>query len=72
MMTSAVRIVLNGEPQELVAASILELLEARMIDTTRPGVAVAINDRVVRRTEWARTSLADGDRVEIITAMQGG
>ncbi|MEM1347003.1 MAG: sulfur carrier protein ThiS [Myxococcota bacterium] len=36
------------------------------------GVAVAVNGRVVRRAEWGERTLAQGDRVEIIRAVQGG
>jgi sulfur carrier protein len=36
------------------------------------GVAVAINDEIVRRAEWGATVLQAGDRVEIVTARQGG
>lgn len=37
----------------------------------RAGVAVAVNDEVVPRASWDRP-LADGDRVEIVRAVQGG
>jgi sulfur carrier protein len=36
------------------------------------GVAVAVNDEVVPRRVWSATALADGDRVEVLTAVQGG
>jgi sulfur carrier protein ThiS len=38
--------------------------------TGRPGVGVvvAVNDEVVPRSAWARTVLADNDRVEVLTA----
>jgi thiamine biosynthesis protein ThiS len=35
-------------------------------------VAVAINERVVRRQEWTEETLAEDDTVEIIQAQQGG
>ena len=38
----------------------------------RRGVAVAVNDEVVPRSRWDRTALRDHDRVEILTASQGG
>lgn len=42
-------------------------------DTAAPlGVAAAVNDRVVPRGAWATTVLRAGDRVEIVTAVQGG
>jgi sulfur carrier protein len=36
------------------------------------GIAVAVNQTVLTRAEWAGTTLADGDRVEIVSAVQGG
>jgi sulfur carrier protein len=38
----------------------------------RRGVAVAVNGEVVPRTSWPATALRDGDRVEVLTAAQGG
>ena len=36
------------------------------------GVAVAVNGEVVPRSAWEARRVADGDRVEALTAMQGG
>ena len=36
------------------------------------GVAVAVNGVVVPRSAWSDTELADGDAVEVLTAVQGG
>jgi sulfur carrier protein len=36
------------------------------------GVAVAVNGAVVPRSAWAEHLLVDGDRAEILTAVQGG
>ena len=38
----------------------------------RIGVAVARNGEVVTRSQWPTTNLSDGDRVEILGALQGG
>ncbi|WP_205876206.1 sulfur carrier protein ThiS [Mycobacterium camsae] len=35
------------------------------------GVAVAMGDAVLRRSDWA-TTLFDGARLEVVTAVQGG
>jgi len=42
------------------------------IDPDTSGIAVAINDEVVRRTDWERWRLAPGDQVEVVRAVQGG
>ncbi|WP_017609710.1 sulfur carrier protein ThiS [Nocardiopsis xinjiangensis] len=36
------------------------------------GIAVAVNDEVLRRPAWAATRLGTGDRVDVLTAVQGG
>jgi sulfur carrier protein len=36
------------------------------------GCAVAVNGEIVPRTTWAEHGLATGDRIEILTAVQGG
>ena len=38
----------------------------------RTGVAVAVDGEVVPRADWPATALADGARVEVLTAVQGG
>jgi sulfur carrier protein len=41
-------------------------------DGQKLGVAVARNSEVVPRSQWHATALADGDNVELVTAVQGG
>jgi sulfur carrier protein len=36
------------------------------------GMAVAVNEEVVPRSAWPTVELRDGDRVEILVAVQGG
>ncbi|MGW7071351.1 sulfur carrier protein ThiS [Streptomyces sp. NPDC054855] len=61
----------NGEARDVAAGTTLEALVATL--TAAPsGVAAALNETVVPRTRWSTTPLADGDRVEVLTAVQGG
>ena len=63
----------NGDVQDVPTGSTVDgLLRAVGRDPDVPGVAVAVDDRVVRRADWATTTLLDGQRVEVITAAQGG
>jgi sulfur carrier protein len=64
-------VTVNGRPHELAAAASVADLVARCTERDS-GVAVAVNDAVVPRSEWATTRLAPGDRVEVLTAVQGG
>lgn len=54
-------------PGEVTVGALLELL-----GSPPTGVAVARNDRVVRRSEYHRDVVREGDRVEIIQAVAGG
>ncbi|MBU2694571.1 sulfur carrier protein ThiS [Pimelobacter sp. 30-1] len=62
----------NGEPVRTEARAIADLLHERLGDPRPHGVAVAVNDEVVPRGEWAARRLVDGDVVEVVTAVQGG
>ncbi|QSB06128.1 sulfur carrier protein ThiS [Natronoglycomyces albus] len=59
---------LNGQPREDLH-TIAEAVAA--ITTATKGVAVAVNSEVVPKSQWGQ-ELNDGDKVEILTATQGG
>lgn len=61
----------NGTQQPL-AENLASLLAQQGIGPDRRGVAVAVNGQVVRRADWPTTPLCPGDRVEVVTARQGG
>jgi len=66
-----VQVIINGEPHRAPAR--MTLAQAVALLTSAPsGVAAALNGDVVRRAAWDSTSLADGDEVEVLTAVQGG
>ncbi|GAB5079283.1 sulfur carrier protein ThiS [Arthrobacter sp. AD-310] len=46
--------------------------DGQATDGGKLGVAVARNAQVVPRSQWFATALADGDDVELVTAVQGG
>jgi len=61
----------NGERRQLAAGTALDALVATL--TAAPsGVAAALNETVVPRAQWSKTILSEGDRVEVLTAVQGG
>ena len=64
-------IVVNGEPSELEPGMTLGDLVAAIGAPDR-GVAVAVDAEVVPRGEWSSYVVADGARVEVLTAVQGG
>ena len=44
----------------------------RTVTDRERGLAVAVNGEVVPRGGWAVSVLRDGDRVEVLSATQGG
>ncbi|GGM64607.1 thiamine biosynthesis protein ThiS [Thermopolyspora flexuosa] len=65
------RVTINGTDHELPAgATVAQAVRALTERTT--GVAVAVNDEVIARGAWDSTPLAEADRVEVLTAVQGG
>ncbi|QNP73194.1 sulfur carrier protein ThiS [Streptomyces roseirectus] len=61
----------NGEVREVGAGVVLGLV-VRELAPSASGVAAALNETVVPRAEWGSTVLREGDRVEVLTAVQGG
>ncbi|MPY51520.1 sulfur carrier protein ThiS [Streptomyces acidicola] len=61
----------NGERQRIAAGTALDTL-VRTLTAAPSGVAAALNETVVPRAQWPSTALSEGDRVEVLTAVQGG
>jgi thiazole synthase len=67
------RVELNGEPVTLAAgATVRSAIEASGAATSERGVAVAVDGEVIPRSEWDRTTLSAGQKVEVLAAIQGG
>ncbi len=62
----------NNSPHETTDVRTLTQLLARLALNQSRGLAVAVNDTVVPRAEWAAHALNEQDRVTIIRATQGG
>jgi sulfur carrier protein len=70
-----IKVSVNGEPRELpegtsVADAITGATGRSGPETA--GVAAALNGEVVRRSDWTVTTLKEADRLEVLTAVQGG
>lgn len=66
-------IVVNGSSRNLEpGTTVADLVEELAGDPAAKGVATALNGAVVPRGRWRLLELQDGDRVEILTAVQGG
>ena len=61
----------NGERREVAPGTALDAL-VKSLTAAPSGVAAALNETVVPRAQWPSTPLSEGDRVEVLTAVQGG
>ena len=69
MTTLPIRV--NGDLREIPPGTTLAEIVAEL-SAAPSGVAAAVNEAVVPRGAWPATPLAADDRVEILTAVQGG
>jgi thiamine biosynthesis protein ThiS len=65
------RLTINGEERELAAVATLEALVA-VLGLDKRKLAIERNLEIVPRSLFARTALADGDRIEIVAFVGGG
>jgi sulfur carrier protein len=66
-------VLLNGESRELrEGATVNDAVEASGAPPEGRGVAVAVDGEVVPRGQWTATELRDGQRIEVLQAVQGG
>ena len=66
------RVELNGEPTALPdGATVAAAIEASGA-AARRGMAVAVDGEVVPRSEWDATRLHEGEKIEVLAAIQGG
>jgi sulfur carrier protein len=64
------KLIVNGETLEAQSSNLAALLAELGYEGT--WIATAVNGEVVVRRERQETTLADGDRVEVLTPRQGG
>jgi sulfur carrier protein len=65
------KITVNGAERETSAGSSVAGVVATVTGQAG-GVAVALNDEVVPRADWTTTIVREADRIEVLTAVQGG
>ena len=64
------KLVVNGEMQEVPAATLAEALQS--LDLAEAKIATALNGEFVPARARQATALKDGDRIEIVAPRQGG
>ena len=67
------RLIVNGEEKEFERElTVMELLEAMKVKFREVGLAVAINEEIVPKSEYQTRKVKEGDRVEIVQLVGGG
>ena len=64
------KLVLNGQDREVRATQVEELVAE--LGLPLAAALVEHNGTALLRSEWAKTNLQDGDRLEIIRMVAGG
>ena len=65
------KVTVNGSPREFDSGITVAQLILSVAGTTR-GSAAVVDGEVVPRSAWDEQRVADGQVVELITAVQGG
>lgn len=64
-------VIVNGEEKQIEdRAAVADLVSALRLKPER--LAIEVNRRIVRRADWPSTTLAEGDKVEIVHFVGGG
>ena len=66
------RIQINGEQREFPQSSISlnQLIDTLALPPQR--IAIEVNKTIVPRSHWGKTTLKDGDQIEIVHFVGGG
>ena len=66
------RLSLNGAQIEIPQGGrLLDVLAAAGVEDLR-GIAVAVDGEVLPRSDWAGSTVREGQQVEVVRAVQGG
>ena len=66
-------ILINGKRERIDdVETLVEVLQTMPLDINQGGIAVAVNDKVVSKSDWSTMAIHTGDRIEVIHAVQGG
>ena len=64
------RLIINNAPYKTSAVTLAQLAEEQKLPPG--GVAVAVDNKLVPRTEWASFALSNGQQITILKAFSGG
>ncbi len=70
-MTNEIEIFVNGK-RYTVSGSVVLLDVLRRLEYKETQIAVAVNEEFVSRSQYQQWALADADRLDIVSAVEGG
>ena len=62
---------INARPMALAQPLTLDAL-LDTLNQPKAGIALAVNQKIIARSQWTHHTLTDGDEVTLITATAGG
>ncbi|RLJ73718.1 sulfur carrier protein ThiS [Pedobacter alluvionis] len=65
-------VTINNQNYQLNEACSIEQMLATVISTETNGLAIAVNQTIISKSDWDRHVLNPGDQIIIIKATQGG
>ncbi len=65
-----IEIQINGRQEKLKQQTILQCIEAKELPAR--SLVVELNGRIIKQQQWANTSLAEGDVLELLNFVGGG
>lgn len=65
-----IEIHINGRQEKLEQQTILQCIEAKELPAR--SLVVELNGRIIKQQQWANTSLAEGDVLELLNFVGGG
>ena len=71
MTLVSMKLLVNSEPKQFSGKNISGLMQSLNMPNTN-GIALAVNEKVIPKTEWNNFQLNDNDKILIIKATQGG
>ncbi len=66
-----IAVYVNNEIKEVPKSSSLASL-VQHLNQKQEGIAIAINNQIITKSDWKSTALTENDKILIIQATQGG
>jgi len=65
-------VIVNKQRQDVPENATIPILLEKIQVTHQKGIAIAVNEQVIPKAKWAKTTLNQNDNVLLIEISQGG